>query len=152
MLEYLEHINKTSQLTMQDFVSLELALKIDLNVLQFDTYEPVKMRSTPGVRSDLFPRPLDKTLLTDFFGGVSQAEVVSEEAIESHMRFSPAENAPRPSQGEKKPKALKKLAVKLEDSSSEGGGIPSATVRAWAGAGLIGLFVVWTAVSASRSS
>lgn len=35
-----------------------------------------KIRSHPGVRSDLFKRPLDKTLITDFFGGVAQAEVI----------------------------------------------------------------------------
>lgn len=33
------------------------------------------IRSTPGVRSDLFARPLDQTRLTDFFGGVSQVEL-----------------------------------------------------------------------------
>lgn len=33
------------------------------------------IRSHAGVRSDLFRRPLDKTRVTDFFGGVAQAEV-----------------------------------------------------------------------------
>jgi hypothetical protein len=33
------------------------------------------MHSNAGVRSDLFQRPLDETLLTDFFGGVSQVEL-----------------------------------------------------------------------------
>lgn len=33
--------------------------------------------SHAGVRSDLFRRPLDQTYITDFFGGVSQAEVMS---------------------------------------------------------------------------
>lgn len=33
------------------------------------------IRSHAGVRSDLFRRPLDKTRITDFFGGVAQAEV-----------------------------------------------------------------------------
>jgi GPI-anchor transamidase subunit K len=120
--------------------------------VQFDTYEPEKMKSTPGVRSDLFPRPLDRTLLTDFFGGVSQAEVVSEEAIESHMKSTPAENLPDPNPGKKKAKAVKPFAVKLEEPSLKWDGITSATIRAWAGAGLIGFFIAWTTIGASRSS
>ncbi|KAI0643464.1 peptidase C13 family-domain-containing protein [Trametes meyenii] len=62
VLQYMEGINKTSQATMQDL---------------FDTYDPAKINSHPGVRSDLFPRSLRDTLVTDFFGGVSQAEVLS---------------------------------------------------------------------------
>ncbi|KAH9847725.1 peptidase C13 family-domain-containing protein [Lenzites betulinus] len=62
MLEYMEGINKTSQATMQDL---------------FDTYDPVKINSHPGVRSDLFPRSLRDTLVTNFFGGVAQAEVLA---------------------------------------------------------------------------
>lgn len=42
---------------------------------QFSSYDPVVIRSHAGVRSDLFRRPLDKTLITDFFGGVAQAEM-----------------------------------------------------------------------------
>lgn len=33
------------------------------------------IRSHAGVRPDLFQRPLDKTRITDFFGGVAQAEL-----------------------------------------------------------------------------
>ncbi|KAG2357314.1 peptidase C13 family-domain-containing protein [Suillus spraguei] len=60
VLKFMEGINKTSQTSMQDL---------------FDSYDPVKIYSHPGIRSDLFRRPLDKTLITDFFGGVAQAEV-----------------------------------------------------------------------------
>jgi hypothetical protein len=42
---------------------------------QFDTYDPVAIKSHPGVRADLFKRPLDGALITDFFGGVAQVEV-----------------------------------------------------------------------------
>ena len=117
-------------------------------------YDPQKMRSTPGVRSDLFSRPLDKTLLTDFFGGVSQAEVVAEEAIESHTRSTVTEEVVHPSAGERKSKAVKPSAVKagtLKGPSSSGNGIPGATIRAWAGAGLIGLFVALITIGSSRS-
>ena len=44
--------------------------------MQFNIYDPVKIRSHPGVRSDLFRRPVRDALVTDFFGGVSQAEVL----------------------------------------------------------------------------
>ncbi|KAG1843126.1 peptidase C13 family-domain-containing protein [Suillus subalutaceus] len=60
VLKFMEGINKTSQTSMQDL---------------FDSYDPAKIYSHPGIRSDLFRRPLDKTLITDFFGGVAQAEV-----------------------------------------------------------------------------
>ena len=36
------------------------------------------IHSTAGVRSDLFQRPLNETLLTDFFGGVSEVELSPE--------------------------------------------------------------------------
>jgi len=112
------------------------------------------MKSTPGVRSDLFPRPLGKTLLTDFFGGVSQAEVVAEEAVESHTRSIITEKVPHPSEGEQKPKAAKPSAIRmgtLKVLSPKADGIPSAMVRAWTGTGLVGLFVAWITFGASRS-
>ena len=36
------------------------------------------MHSTPGIRTDLFPRPMTETLVTDFFGGVAHAEITRE--------------------------------------------------------------------------
>lgn len=62
VLKYMEGINKTSQATMQDL---------------FDMYDPEKFSSHAGVRTDLFRRSPSKTLITDFFGGVAQAEVLS---------------------------------------------------------------------------
>ncbi|KAK2464518.1 hypothetical protein APHAL10511_003497 [Amanita phalloides] len=66
VLQFMEAINKTSQITMRDL---------------FDSYDVNKIGSHPGVREDLFKRSLDQTLITDFFGGVAQAEVVSEEEV-----------------------------------------------------------------------
>ncbi|KIY47881.1 hypothetical protein FISHEDRAFT_17449, partial [Fistulina hepatica ATCC 64428] len=57
ILEYMEQINKTSRLTMQDL---------------FNSYDPKRIRSHPGVRSDLFARPVDSVRITDFFGSVAQ--------------------------------------------------------------------------------
>ncbi|CAL1710765.1 unnamed protein product [Somion occarium] len=62
ILRFMEGVNKTSQATMQDL---------------FNVYDYEKFMSHAGVRSDLFRRPLDQTYITDFFGGVSQAEVMS---------------------------------------------------------------------------
>jgi len=61
VLQFMEKINKTSQLSMQEL---------------FDSIDVTKISSHHGVRSDLFKRPLDKTRITDFFGGVAQVEVV----------------------------------------------------------------------------
>ncbi|TFK68327.1 hypothetical protein BDN72DRAFT_841901 [Pluteus cervinus] len=61
VLQFMEGINKTSHTTMQDL---------------FQSYDPVAIKSHPGVRNDLFKRPLDQVRITDFFGGVSQAEVL----------------------------------------------------------------------------
>lgn len=63
VLEYMEGINKTSHMTMADL---------------FNTYDVNKIGSHPGVRSDLFRRPLSRALITDFFGGVSQVELSPE--------------------------------------------------------------------------
>jgi phosphatidylinositol glycan class K len=72
----MEGINKTSQMSMKDIVSPDLFDKKHFtDHSQFNSYDPAKINSHPGVRSDLFKRPLDKTLITDFFGGVAQAEV-----------------------------------------------------------------------------
>ncbi|GJE99574.1 GPI-anchor transamidase [Phanerochaete sordida] len=62
VLEFMEGIGKTSHKSVQDL---------------FDTYSFEKIHSHPGVRADLFRRPLRQTLVTDFFGGVAQAEVLS---------------------------------------------------------------------------
>ena len=43
---------------------------------QFDTYSFEAIKSHAGVRSDLFPRSLKETLVTDFFGGVAQVGMV----------------------------------------------------------------------------
>jgi len=60
MLQFMEQVNKTSKATMADL---------------FATYNFEAFNSNAGVRSDLFKRRLDQTLVTDFFGGVSHVEV-----------------------------------------------------------------------------
>lgn len=41
----------------------------------FDSYDKTLIHSTPGVRTDLFRRPLDQVKITDFFGNVQNVEV-----------------------------------------------------------------------------
>ncbi|KAJ6487626.1 glycosylphosphatidylinositol anchor biosynthesis protein [Mycena sanguinolenta] len=60
VLEYMERINKTSHESMADL---------------FAYYDPVKIHSNPGVRADLFHRPLSEVRITDFLGGVAHVEV-----------------------------------------------------------------------------
>jgi len=83
VLQFMEGINKTSQVSAQDL---------------FSSYDPVVIRSHAGVRSDLFGRPLDKTLITDFFGGVAQAEVFPPVPDEAQTVFSEATCPPETSQ------------------------------------------------------
>ncbi|KAF9287974.1 glycosylphosphatidylinositol anchor biosynthesis [Mortierella alpina] len=60
VLELLEKVEKGSKATLKDL---------------FDTYDYSLLHSTPGVRDDLFKRPLDQVLLTDFFGNVQNVEL-----------------------------------------------------------------------------
>ncbi|KAF9236676.1 peptidase C13 family-domain-containing protein [Melanogaster broomeanus] len=62
VLEFMEGINKTSQVSMQDLVFI-FSMRRDAS----PHTDPDAIRSHAGVRSDLFRRPLDKTLITDFF-------------------------------------------------------------------------------------
>ncbi|CAG8440454.1 10950_t:CDS:2 [Acaulospora colombiana] len=63
-LEFLEKIDMQSKSTLQDL---------------FNSYDPALIHSTPGVRSDLFRRPLDKVLVTDFFGSVRNVELTGQQ-------------------------------------------------------------------------
>jgi len=54
----------------------------------FDAYDPVPIKSNPGIRSDLFQRSPSKTLLTDFFGGIAQAEPISPAEVEASHKFA----------------------------------------------------------------
>ncbi|CAJ0751924.1 19686_t:CDS:2 [Entrophospora sp. SA101] len=62
-LEFLEKIDMQSKATLKDL---------------FDSYNPQLIHSTPGFRSDLFRRPLDKVLVTDFFGSVQNVELTGQ--------------------------------------------------------------------------
>lgn len=46
--------------------------------LQFASFDPQKVKSTPQVRTDLFRRRLDHVLVTDFFGSVRNIELLTQ--------------------------------------------------------------------------
>jgi hypothetical protein len=58
---------------------------------QFDKYSFDEFHSNAGVRSDLFKRPLDKVLMTDFFGGVSDVEISDPAILPIHSGRSDEE-------------------------------------------------------------
>ncbi|KAG8902000.1 glycosylphosphatidylinositol anchor biosynthesis [Tulasnella sp. 403] len=93
ILSYFEGVNKTSRTTMDDL---------------FSTYSYERIKSHAGVRTDLFNRPLSDTLLTDFFGGVAQVELVGNtpsntlstvaqphEAVSSNETLQASKRSPR---------------------------------------------------------
>lgn len=49
--------------------------------MQFASFDPAKVKSTPQVRTDLFGRKLDQVLLTDFFGSVRNIELLNQTSI-----------------------------------------------------------------------
>ncbi|KAH7926147.1 hypothetical protein BV22DRAFT_1033165 [Leucogyrophana mollusca] len=134
VLKLMEGINKTSQTSMQDL---------------FASYDPVKIHSNAGVRSDLFQRPLDKALITDFFGGVAQAGVfppddptafvttlkASEPALIISSAQLNAESHVTPSQSTS--------AVAPSGSYADEWSTQWKVARKWASITLLGLLVAW---------
>lgn len=60
VLQYLETLNKTSKDPLQDY---------------FNIYDPVKMKSHPGISTELCPTSPADILVTDFLGGVASVEL-----------------------------------------------------------------------------
>lgn len=59
-IQYLEEVDINSELTLADM---------------FASYDPVDIESHPGIRDDLFKRPLSSVRVTDFFGNIQGAAV-----------------------------------------------------------------------------
>jgi phosphatidylinositol glycan class K len=130
VLQFMEKINKTSQVSMQEL---------------FDSIDVTKISSHHGVRSDLFQRPLNKTRITDFFGGVAQVEVVD-----------PADCIPTPLVLDSLPIEIAeqeaRISLLLPPSSSRIATVISGLftwlrewrlARTWASVGFIGILVGW---------
>jgi len=131
VLEYLEGINKTSATSMKDL---------------FDKYDPEIIRSHPGVRSDLFHRPLERTLITDFFGGVAHAEVMDSDP--KHGSFLPL--VPTFAQVDSITKDEHNLVEVLPNRIEWTGDYRMRLLRAWGSVGIMGLLVVWVILNTKR--
>ena len=105
------------------------------------------IRSHAGVRSDLFRRPLDKTRITDFFGGVSQAEVFPPAQENAHTVLPeyaaiPPENDPVALHSN--PDGVRDNAsLPLLESESEAWDTRWKDVRKWTSILLVASLVTW---------
>ncbi|KAF9553314.1 hypothetical protein CPC08DRAFT_744766 [Agrocybe pediades] len=131
VLEFMEKINKTSQVSMQEL---------------FDSIDPAKINSNPGYRYDLFKRPMDKTLITDFFGGVARVEVnpptvssteplcVDELDVGAELHVNKSVTSKHAH--EESDQTVSRLLFWLHSPESK-------RTRAWASIGLIGALIGW---------
>jgi len=126
VLEYMEGIDRTSHKTMQDL---------------FNSYDVKKINSHPGVRSDLFHRPLDSALITDFFGGVAQVEVTPPLPESASTPHHPA---PAPiSQDGRQPGSHNYESVFRHVQHNDDWFESWREMRAWASVVVMGLLVGW---------
>ncbi|KAK7044918.1 GPI-anchor transamidase [Favolaschia claudopus] len=124
VLEFMERINKTSHESMADL---------------FAYYDPVKIHSDPGVRSDLFRRPLSEVRITDFLGGVAQVEVG--EGVPVDTAAVGEDQWPLQGESPAVPPVLPVAENTQERVGDLGGGWRG--MRAWGGVLLIGGLVGW---------
>jgi phosphatidylinositol glycan class K len=113
---------------------------------QFNKYDPEIIRSHPGVRSDLFHRPLERTLITDFFGGVAHAEVMDSDP--KHGSFSPL--VPTFAQVDSIIKDEHNLVEVLPNRIEETEDYRVRLLRAWGSVGIMGLLVAWVILNTKR--
>ena len=153
VLEFMEKINKTSQVSMQELVLQHyfpfiLALMIQF---QFNSFDATKLHSTPGVRSDLFKRPLDKARITDFFGGVAQVEILSLDSATPSPEATSPTNDTEPLQLRPNTMPLVAKVQNMTDTAitqtwlTQLNGKEWKTVRAWASLTIIGALASWVA-------
>jgi len=137
---------------------------------QFDTYDPARIKSHAGVRSDLYPRPLGEVRITDFLGAVSKVDVLPSDAGAASAPEEAEEEAvvPVPEEVEVKlpmlkgesseralhplPTGAEKLHVEQAQVLGMGMGMEreqSSTIRAWGAAGVVIALVAWRMVAAS---
>ncbi|KJA21422.1 hypothetical protein HYPSUDRAFT_140580 [Hypholoma sublateritium FD-334 SS-4] len=136
VLEFMEKINKTSQVSMQEL---------------FNSFDATKLHSTPGVRSDLFKRPLDKARITDFFGGVAQVEIISLDSATISPEATSPTNDTEPLQLRPNVMPLAAKAQNMSDTVTtqtwlaQLNGKEWKTVRAWVSLAIIGALASWVA-------
>lgn len=114
-----------------------------IRVAQFSKYDPVTIRSHAGVRADLFNRPLERTLITDFFGGVAHAEVLASSAVDTGLSIPLSQNH-SPDEYSSEEQFVENVEVELwEDISTIESDSAPWTVRAWASLFIVGGLVGW---------
>lgn len=169
VLQFAEGINKTSHASMQDLVSSSSptpdaprarntdAEKLSFDSMQFNSYNFDFVRSHPGVRADLFRRPLSEVRVTDFLGAVARADVIPSESIYNEVDPTSQESsAPtfvsepltqdsvNSSEDEGRETPSRKL--NWEEPRSEGTQTPlmeGQVVRTWASIAIIGSLAAW---------
>ncbi|ETW78248.1 cysteine protease C13 [Heterobasidion irregulare TC 32-1] len=123
VLDFMEGINKTSHASMTDL---------------FSKYDPVTIRSHAGVRADLFNRPLERTLITDFFGGVAHAEVLASSVVDTGLSIPLSQNHPLDGYSSEE-QFVENVEVELwEDVSTIESDSAPWTLRAWASLFVVG--------------
>ena len=128
------------------------------DAIQFNSYNFEFVRSNPGVRGDLFRRPLSQVRVTDFLGGVAHADVIPSSGLDAgplqdisqlqeesapvpatssgqiaHERSDDTDSTVESSRKWEEPRTEKTLLPLIESQS----------VRAWASVGIIGSLVAW---------
>ncbi|KAJ7449506.1 hypothetical protein FB451DRAFT_1287156 [Mycena latifolia] len=130
VLEFMERVNKTSYATVQDL---------------FDIYDPVKILSDPGVRADLFKRPLDDVRLTDFFGGVARVEIGAQLLLPAFLSPSPSPEHDSETALGRKPSSppARTYAAAQVPMHTSAQAQAQAGWRAWGALALLGALVGW---------
>ena len=114
---------------------------------QFDKYDPEIIRSHPGVRSDLFHRPLERTLITDFFGGVAHAEIMDTDTGPTRVPSSPLV---QPFAQADSITNIEQLVEVLHTPTDGTVDLRVRLLRAWGSVGIIGLLVARAILNTKR--
>jgi GPI-anchor transamidase subunit K len=113
---------------------------------QFDKYDPEIIRSHPGVRSDLFHRHLERTLVTDFFGGVAHAELMDSDPKHGSSSLVPPTFAQVDSIIKDEQSPVEVLPDRIEKTED----YRVRLLRAWGSVGIMGLLVAWVILNTKR--
>jgi len=109
--------------------------------IQFNSIDPARINSHFGVRTDLFRRPLSKTRITDFFGGVAQAEIDSPSSPYSPLEESELDESDLDVQEQRKSECNSRF---LHPSPVNQVGLQlHRTLRAWGSVLLLGILLGW---------
>lgn len=121
---------------------------------QFSSIDPAKINSHFGVRTDLFQRPLSKTRITDFFGGVAQAEIISttnirtsssaaDEAVKENLEKSELHDVEEQRNQSVVRQGQPNPPVGIRTSLFEAWSTRHKTLRTWGSVVLLGSLVGW---------